>query len=74
MADTIPSEKDASTMKAEANQVTSVAKESSAGCNGTTNGNSAKDQDQQPKTDNVTAASPDAEPIAGPSSGESKSM
>ena len=44
MAETIHVDNDASSLKAEANQVVSDSQENGKGCNGTTNGNVCKDQ------------------------------
>ena len=62
-------------MKAEANQVVSDSQENGKGCNGTTNGNVCKDQGKSTTgtaTDGPSSSS--EEPVAGPSSGKTKSM
>ena len=78
MADTIPSDKDVSTMKksyAEATQVVLGSAENGVGTNGSTNGNGVTHH-EKPTSENGAAATAtsDNEPIAGTSSGEIKSM
>ena len=77
MADTILSDKDAATMKADANQVASDSKENGTNgtSNGTTNGNTFNDHKEAASNNGSdTCASSTVEPVAGPSSGETKSM
>jgi len=77
MADTILSDKDASIIKAEANQASSDPKENGTNgtSNGTTNGSALKDNEEPaPSNGSTTSASSAIEPVAGPSSGETKSM
>ena len=75
MAETIHVDNDASSLKAEAHQVVTDSQENGIGCNGSTNGTVCKDQD---KLSTATAtdmpSSSSSEPVAGPSSGETKSM
>ena len=78
MADTIPSDKDVSTMKksyAEATQVVLGSTENGVGTNGSTNGNGVTHHENPTSANGAAAtATSDNEPIAGTSSGEIKSM
>lgn len=71
MAETINANNDASSLKAEAKQVVSDSKENGT-TNGSTNGTVCKDLQKSTTTDIPSSSS--SEPVAGPSSGETKSL
>ena len=76
MAETVSVDNDISSMKAGANQIVSDSQENvTNGCNGTTNGVSNKNQ-EIPITNKATdmPTSSAIEPVADPSSGETKAM
>ena len=75
MAETINVANGGSTMKADTSQGVPATHENGVGCNGTTNGSVAKGPETS-KTDTTTdmPTSSATEPVAGPSSGEAKSM